>query len=230
MIGENLKYILNRIENLDPSKEVKLIAVSKTKPVEDLEEAIRSGQKIFGENKVQELCQKAEYFKSKEADIEWHLIGHLQTNKAKKAVQYTDLFHCLDSLKLAEKIDTYAAEFGKIQRVLVQINSGDEEQKSGIDPENCLDFLKSLSHLKNIRIEGLMCIGKYFPDPEGAREEFRLMKKVFDQSKELEIKNYNPKYLSMGMSHDYEVAMEEGANLVRVGSSIFGKRNYGVKE
>ncbi|PID28625.1 MAG: YggS family pyridoxal phosphate-dependent enzyme [Candidatus Cloacimonadota bacterium] len=226
MIKDKLDKVLKEIKEI--SKEAILVAVSKTKPIELLEEAYKAGQRDFGENKVQELEVKRKYFLEKGVnDIRWHLIGHLQSNKAKTAVLNADIFHCLDSVKLARRINNLSKEFDKVMKVLIQVNSSGEEQKSGISPKELKSFIEDCKDFDNIEIFGLMSIGKFNANPEDSRDEFKLMKSLYDSIENIDQENLKLEFLSMGMSNDYHIALEEGSNLVRVGSSIFGKRNYG---
>lgn len=233
MIKENLKLIRKKIketcESMGKNEDsVTLIAVSKTFAIDKIEEAIEEGQVVFGENKVQEFTTKKEYFQNS-PELKWHLIGPLQKNKAKIVAKHADLFHCLDSLKLAERLNRLCGDEKRVLEVLIQINSSGESSKSGITPQELPEFVKSLANLENLKISGLMSIGLFHADPEESRAEFRMMKTLFDNtSKTLTQKNCDFKFLSMGMSNDFHIAIEEGSNLVRVGSSIFGNRYYGV--
>lgn len=231
MLIENLNKIKDKINdcvkrnNID--HEIKLIAVSKTKPFEMIEELYNCGHFFFGENRVQDFEEKAKLALEKGyQEIEWHFIGHLQKNKAKHIARYAHVFQCLDSIKLAEKLNKYAKEYDRILEVLVQVNSSDEEQKSGLKVSEVEDFIKNLACYKNLNISGLMSIGKFNEDPEKSRIEFKLMKNLYDNCATINQDNLSFKYLSMGMSNDFTVAVEEGANIVRIGTSIFGKRNY----
>ena len=235
MIKENLKLIRKKIketcENMGKNGDsVTLIAVSKTFAIDKIEEAVEEGQVVFGENKVQEFKTKREYFEQKKhVELKWHLIGPLQKNKAKIVAKYADLFHCLDSLKLAERLNRLCGEEGRVLPVLVQVNSSGEASKSGVTPQELPEFIKSLANLENLKISGLMSIGLFHADPEESRSEFRMMKTLFDNTSEMiNQKNCDFKFLSMGMSNDFQIAIEEGANLVRVGSSIFGNRHYDI--
>ena len=156
----------------------------------------------------------------------WHLIGHLQTNKAKQAVKMFDLIHSVDTLHLAEAIDKAAAGIGKVQKVLVQVNLAQEESKSGIYEDELMDLLHKVDEMENLQLMGLMCIAPNYEDVEECRPLFAKMRKIFDKVKEISWQTANIKYLSMGMTHDYTIAVEEGANVVRVGTGIFGPRQY----
>ena len=204
---------------------VELIAVTKNHPVAAMQEAIDAGIMNIGENRVQEALDKAETL---EREVKWHLIGHLQTNKVKHAVRQFDLIHSVDSLRLAREIDKAAAKFGKVQNILVQINLAHEESKSGIDRAELDDILTGIDELRAIRLQGFMCIAPNYEDVEECRPLFRTMYDIFQQVKTRELRTADIRYLSMGMTHDYEIAVEEGANLVRVGTAIFGARQYAL--
>ena len=204
---------------------VELIAVTKNHPVAAMQEAIDAGIMNIGENRVQEALDKAETL---DREVKWHLIGHLQTNKVKHAVRQFDLIHSVDSLRLAREIDKAAAKFGKVQNILVQINLAHEESKSGIDRAELDDILTGIDELRAIRLQGFMCIAPNYEDVEECRPLFRTMYDIFQQVKTRELRTADIRYLSMGMTHDYEIAVEEGANLVRVGTAIFGARQYAL--
>ena len=204
---------------------VELIAVTKNHPVAAMQEAIDAGIMNIGENRVQEALDKAETL---EREVKWHLIGHLQTNKVKHAVRQFDLIHSVDSLRLAREIDKAAAKFGKVQNFLIQINLAHEESKSGIDRAELDDILTGIDELRAIRLQGFMCIAPNYEDVEECRPLFRTMYDIFQQVKTRELRTADIRYLSMGMTHDYEIAVEEGANLVRVGTAIFGARQYAL--
>ena len=206
----------------DP-REVTVIAVSKTKPLEMVEELRKEKVLDFGENKVQEIRDK---YANISWPVRWHLIGHLQTNKVKYAVELFDLIHSVDSLKLAVELDKAARKIGKVQDVLLQVNLAKEESKSGIYREELPEVLQSAAVLENIHICGLMCIAPNYDDSEQARPLFREMYQLFQEVRQMGLKAADIRFLSMGMSHDYKVAVEEGANIVRVGTAIFGQRQY----
>jgi hypothetical protein len=207
----------------DPA-EVKVLAATKTVPVELIKEAIDAGIRLIGENRVQEAKEKIEALKGRVPEtVSWHMIGHLQKNKARAAVQLFDLIHSLDSFELAERLNRIASEYGKIQRCLVQVKLSHEETKHGIAPEEVERLLERIIELKNLKIEGLMTMPPYFEDPEMVRPYFRRLRLLREA---LEGKGYKLPELSMGMSGDFEVAVEEGATIVRVGSAIFGQRRY----
>jgi len=202
---------------------VELVAAGKTRKPEEIVEAIEAGIKIIGENYVQEAERADEMVGNK---VKWHFIGHLQKNKVKKAVRLFDMIETVDSVEMASRIDKRCAQIGKVMPVLVEINSGHEEQKSGVLPENAEQLVKELSVFPNIRVMGLMTMGPRFGNPEDSRPYFVETKKIFDQLKELDLPEIEMQYLSMGMTNSYKVAIEEGANMVRIGTKIFGEREY----
>lgn len=201
-------------------EDVRLIAVSKKKSAETVLKAIESGQKIFGENYIQEAIAKIEAI----SGASWHFIGHLQKNKAKFAVRYFDLIHTVDSESLASEIGKNAARINKIQDILVQVKIGDEESKSGADPENATGLVRNISKIRNVRILGLMTIPPPVNNPEEARPFFRALRLLAEKIEAENIPDVSMKELSMGMSDDFEIAISEGATLVRVGTAIFGER------
>lgn len=205
--------------------EITLMAVSKTFPPELIREAYAAGLRSFGENRVQEFTSKIESLKDLQG-AEWHMIGHLQTNKAAKAVGLFSAVDSLDSLRLAEKLNIAAEELGKQLPVLIEINVGGEAAKTGIaaDSQELEDILQAVPRLKNLKIQGLMTVPPYTEEPEGARPYFRKLVKLRDQIAARNLSNINMSMLSMGMSHDFEVAIEEGSICVRVGTAIFGSR------
>ncbi len=228
MISENLKIIEEKIAkaciNCGRAREdVTLICVSKTKPVSMVCEAYEAGQRQFGENKVQEIVLKAPEMPS---DTIWHMIGHLQKNKVKKAVGLSEMIHSVDSYELAELIDKEAEKAGKLQKILLEVNIASENSKYGIAPCDVVELADKLSGFNNIIISGLMCVAPYTEDAENNRIYFKQMKELLNNINNLNNKNINGKFLSMGMSGDFEVAIEEGATHIRVGTSIFGERNY----
>ena len=203
--------------------EVTLIAVSKTKPVEMLEACLEQGINVFGENKVQELCGKYEVLPK---DIHWHMIGHLQTNKVKYITDKAELIHSVDSLKLAEAISKDAVKKGVNVDILVEVNVAEEESKFGLKTEETEKLIREISVLPNIFIKGLMTIAPYTAVPEENRPIFRTLKQLSVDIDNKNIDNVSMSILSMGMTGDYEVAIEEGATFVRVGTGIFGERDY----
>ena len=205
--------------------EVTLIAVSKTKPVEVLQEAYDLGVRVFGENKVQELTQKYEALPK---DIQWHMIGHLQTNKVKYIVDKVAMIHSVDSLKLAETIEKEAERKNCIVKILVEVNVAGEESKYGLKMEEVLPFVEIISTFKHIRVCGLMTIAPFVEISEENRTIFKNLHKLSVDINNKNIDNVSVSILSMGMTNDYEVAIEEGADMVRVGTGIFGVRNYAV--
>ena len=225
-ITANLDEILENIKDIvkDDTYFSKLIAVSKTKPVPDLQEAYDYGIRDFGENKVQEMCDKMEVLPS---DIRWHMIGHLQTNKVKYIVGKVFLIHSVDSLKLAKEISKESVKKNVVSDILIEINVAGEDSKFGTsDMAANLEMIKEISTLDNIRIKGLMTIAPYTEDAESNRQYFKTLHDFAygDASKYID----GTPVLSMGMSGDYKVALSEGATYVRVGSSIFGERNYNI--
>jgi len=217
-IQENLKTI----EATIPAH-VTLVAVSKTKPVEDLQEAYAAGMRDFGENKIQEMCDKYEVLPK---DIRWHMIGHVQTNKVKYMAPFVHLIHGVDSLKLLKEINKQAEKNNRVIDVLLQQFIADEETKFGLDQEEIQQIMQEeIQHLPNVRVVGLMGMATFTEDENQIREEFRSLKSNFDSLKN----NFeNLTILSMGMSGDYQIAIEEGSTMVRIGSSIFGHRNYSI--
>ena len=217
-IQENLKTI----ETTIPAN-VTLVAVSKTKPVEDLQEAYAAGMRDFGENKIQEMCDKYEILSK---DIRWHMIGHVQTNKVKYMAPFVHLIHGVDSLKLLKEIHKQAEKNNRVIDVLLQQFIADEETKFGLDKEEIQHIMQEeIQHLPNVRVVGLMGMATFTDDEKQIRNEFKTLKSNFDSLKN----NFdNLTVLSMGMSGDYQVAIEEGSTMVRIGSSIFGHRNYSI--
>lgn len=232
MVKENLaeveKKVLAACERAgrDP-KEVTLIAVSKTKPIEMIEEAIEYGKKEFGENKAQEMKQKYEALPK---DIIWHFIGHLQTNKVKYVVGRASLIHSVDSLHLAEAIEKESAKKNLVTDILVEVNVAGEKSKFGLNTDETEELVRNIAKLPHIRIRGLMTIAPYVDDPEENRHIFRSLKELSVDIQSKNIDNVLMDILSMGMTNDYEVAIEEGATHVRVGTGIFGERDYSIKE
>ena len=230
MVAENYRYVLKKVEEAcarsgrDP-KDVTLIAVSKTKPIEMIEEAMEAGARVFGENKVQELCDKYEQLPK---DLHWHLIGHLQRNKVKYIVDKAELIHSVDSLKLAEEISKESLKKNVEVNILIEVNVAEEESKFGVSVEETPALVEEIAKLPGIHIQGLMTIAPYTTDPEENRPVFRTLKKLAVDIKKKNIDNVCMDVLSMGMTGDYQVAVEEGATLVRVGTGIFGERNYEV--
>lgn len=214
-VYENIKLILEEIGSTT------LVCITKTIEPERINEAIRAGATIIGENRVQEYEDKREEI----LPCETHLTGHLQANKVKKAVQLFDVIQSIDSLKLIRNIDRRARDIGKVQRVYLQVNIGNEPQKYGFGPDEIKNAITEIRSLRNVRVEGLMSIPPFSP-PEQTRSYFRKMKSLFDEMKQENRDNIDIGTLSMGMSSDHMIAIEEGATMVRVGSAIFGKRKY----
>lgn len=218
----DIRANLNKVK--DSLKEgVLLCAVTKTHSAEEINIAIDAGVTDIGENKVQEILDKYDDVKP----VNWHMIGHLQTNKVKYIIDKVSLIHSVDSLKLAKEIDKRAKEYNKVMDILIQVNSAEEESKFGISSDELEKMiLEILDSYDNICIKGLMCIAPYAENPDDVRKYFAEVKGLYDKFKNIKHERLDFKYLSMGMSNDYKVAMEEGSNLVRVGSAIFGRRTY----
>ena len=206
--------------------EVTLIAVSKTKPVPVLQEAYDLGVRIYGENKVQELTEKYEVLPD---DIHWHLIGHLQTNKVKYIIDKAELIHSVDSMKLAETIEKEAAKKNITARILIEVNVAEEESKFGLHVDEVIPFISEIAKFPHIKVCGLMTIAPFVENPEENRPIFAKLRKLSVDIMNKNIDNVNVSILSMGMTNDYQVAIEEGATMVRVGTGIFGARDYSVK-
>ena len=215
-ITQNIQQLL---KELPPG--VELVAAAKTRTPAEITEALNAGIKILGENYVQEAEQA---YNAIGKLAQWHCIGHLQKNKVKKAVKIFDLIETVDTLELAEEIDKRCAQIGKIMPVLIEVNSGCEEQKAGAMPQNGIPLAQAVSGLANVRLVGLMTMGPAVGDPEDSRPYFVTTREVFDELKRLNIPNVEMKYLSMGMTNSYKVALQEGANMVRLGTLIFGER------
>lgn len=230
MLKENLEQVQKNVcaacEKAGRNRnEVTLIAVSKTKPVEMLQEIYDCDVRDFGENKVQEMCDKMEVLPE---DIHWHMIGHLQTNKVKYIVGKIALIHSVDSLKLANEIQKQAAKRDVTVDILVEVNIAEEESKFGIHKEETIELVREIAKLPNIRIKGLMTIAPFVENAEDNRLYFREIRQLSVDIKNQNIDNVSMDVLSMGMTGDYMVAIEEGATLVRVGTGIFGERNYNI--
>ena len=212
-IRENVQQLLKELPD-----GVELVAAAKTRTAEEVLQAVEAGIKTIGENYVQEAERIYPAIGNK---AQWHLLGHLQKNKVKKAVALFDMIETVDSVDLAREIDKRCAQAGKVMPVLVEINSGREKQKSGVLPENAEPLIKEISSLPNIKVMGLMTMGPRFGNPEDARPYFVITRQIFERIKALKLPNIEMKYLSMGMTNSYRVALEEGANLVRIGVKIF---------
>ncbi len=202
---------------------VKLVAVTKTVDIERIKDSINLGLRVLGENRIQEAREKILELREllPDCEVEWHMIGHLQKNKVKTAVQLFELIHSLDSVDLAEEINKYAEKARKIQRVLIEVKLSEEETKYGVAREDLMDLIGTVSGMKNIKLEGLMTMPPYFDDPEMARPYFRKLRELRDLA---EKKGWKLPELSMGMTNDFEIAILEGATMVRVGTAIFGER------
>ena len=230
MLMNNLKDVYRKIAHAamragrSPA-EVKLIVVSKGVGAETIKNAVENGIREFGENRIQEAQDKITIIKAclPESRVKWHLIGHLQKNKAKSAVKLFDVIHSVDSLELGILLNRYAGETGKRQKMILQVKLSDEETKYGILKEDLIEILSGIGHLGNLQVEGLMTIPPYFDDPERVRPFFRELRELKDKAVQA---GFGLTQLSMGMSSDFEVAIEEGATMVRVGTAIFGERSY----
>ena len=230
MVAENLKAVEEKVQRAcDGSNrnrnDITLIAVSKTKPVSMLEEVYGCGVRDFGENKVQELCDKYEVMPK---DIRWHMIGHLQRNKVKYIVDKVALIHSVDSIKLAEEISKESLKKSVEVNILVEVNIACEESKFGTTTEDAINLIQSIASLPGIHIKGLMTIAPYVENPEENRQYFVRLKQLSVDIMQKNIDNVNMGMLSMGMTGDYQVAIEEGATMVRVGTGIFGERQYNI--
>lgn len=230
MINQNISKVRENIVKACEKagrnpEEVTIIAVSKTKPVSAIEEALLSGTLDYGENKVQELCDKYDVLPK---NIRWHMIGHLQRNKVKYLVGKTYLVHSVDSLRLAEQIEKEFAKHNQVCDILVEVNIAQEESKFGINAKETEELIRKIAKFEHVRIKGLMTIAPYTEDPESNRDYFREIKKLSVDIRDKNIDNVSMDVLSMGMTGDYMVAVEEGATMVRVGTGIFGERNYNI--
>ncbi len=215
-IKENVKLLLDELP-----KGVLLVAATKSRTPEEVLQAVDAGLQVIGENYAQDAEKKEDIIGDK---VKYHFIGHLQRNKVKKIVEFIDMIETVDSLSIAEEIDKRCVLLNKVMPILVEINSGRETQKAGVFPEDAEELIKKISYFPNIKVMGLMTMGPMFGDPEDARSFFVETKKVFERIKSLHIPNIEMKYLSMGMSNSYIIAIEEGANIVRIGTRIFGAR------
>lgn len=215
-VRQNVSQILSELP-----EGVQLVAAAKSRQPEEILEAVEAGVKIVGENYVQEAERAYEMIGNR---VKWHLIGHLQKNKAKKAVRLFDMIETVDSVEIAREIDKRCAEIGKIMPVLIEINSGREEQKTGVLPESAIELVREISTYQNIKVMGLMTMGPRFGNPEDSRPYFVETRKIFEKLKQLNLPNVEMRYLSMGMTNSYRIALEEGANMVRLGNRLFGER------
>jgi pyridoxal phosphate enzyme (YggS family) len=221
MIKANVQRILGELP-----QDVQLVAAAKTRALDEILEAVESGVKIIGENYVQEAERVYDRIGNK---AKWHFIGHLQRNKVKNAVRIFDMIETVDSVEIAAEIDRRCSQISKVMPVLVEINSGKEEQKSGVLPEDAEQLIREIAVLQHIKIMGLMTMGPRFGNPEDSRPYFVETRRIFNRIKELGLPDVEMRYLSMGMTNSYKIAMEEGANIVRIGTRIFGERDYGKK-
>jgi len=217
-IRGNISEILS-----DLPEGVEVVAAAKARTPEEVLEAVQSGVKIIGENYVQEAEKAYEMVGDK---VKWHFIGHLQKNKVKKAVDIFDMIETVDSVEITKEIDKRCEQIGKVMSVLVEVNSGQEKQKSGVSPGDAAQLIKEVSGFKNIKVVGLMTMGPRFGNPEDSRPYFIKTREIFDKVKRLCLPNVEMKYLSMGMTNSYKIAVEEGANIVRIGTKLFGERDY----
>ena len=223
-IKDNLNEINDNLKKFaSHGEKPQLIAVTKTVDIERIREAIDCGVTDIGENKPQEMSWKYDELKD---SVNYHMIGHLQSNKVKDVVGKACLIHSLDRMSVLKEIEKRASAINKSQDCLIQLNVAEEEQKSGLYLDDLDSFIEEIEKYEYVKVKGLMSIAPFAEDPEEIRWVFRKMREIYDKIKNTEYKNIEMKYLSMGMSHDYKVALEEGSNMVRVGSFIFGKRNY----
>jgi pyridoxal phosphate enzyme (YggS family) len=230
MIEQNIKSVKEKIEAAcirsgRATSEITLIAVSKTKPIELLREAYDGSARDFGENKVQELCDKIDFLPG---DIRWHMIGHLQRNKVKYIVDKVALIHSVDSYRLAEQIDIDAKKKSINVDILIEVNIAEEESKFGAKTEELIALIEEISKLSSVHVKGLMTVAPYTEKAEENRSFFHQMCQLYVDIKQKNIDNVSMEVLSMGMTSDYEIAIEEGATMIRVGTGIFGKRNYNL--
>ena len=219
MIRDNVRGILDELP-----EGVGLVAAAKTRSAEEILEAVEAGLRMVGENYLQEA---EDAFESVGDRVQWHMIGHLQRNKVKKAVRIFDMIETVDTMRLAREIDKQCARADKVMPVLVEINSGEEEQKAGVLPDDAEGLVREMAGLEHVKVVGLMTMGPFTGDPEDARPYFRTTREIFDRLAGLAIPGVEMSTLSMGMSNSYRVAVEEGATLVRIGTLIFGERSYG---
>ena len=216
MIKENVKRLLNELP-----EGVTLLAAAKERSADEISEAIKAGITMIGENYFQDTLR---VINDVEEKAEWHFIGHLQTNKVKKVIDIFDMIESVDSLKLAKEIEKCCKRRNKIMPILIEVNSGEENHKNGVAPKDVVELIKEISSLNYVKIMGLMTMGPRFGDPEESPPYFRKTREIFKQIKDFHLPNVEMKYLSMGMTNSYEVSIEEGANLVRIGTKIFGER------
>lgn len=227
-VAENIKEIEEKITAAAAKsgrrrEDILLLAVSKTKPVAEIQKAVEAGLVSLGENKVQEIMDK---YEPMGFGVHWHLIGHLQTNKVKYIVDKVDMIHSVDHEKLAQEIEKRAAAKNLVMDILIEVNIAGEESKFGVRMEDAEELIRQISPMAHIRVRGLMTVAPFVENPEENREYFRKMKQLLVDINSKKIDNIEMDTLSMGMTGDYEVAIEEGATIVRVGTGIFGERNY----
>jgi pyridoxal phosphate enzyme (YggS family) len=215
-----ISYNVKKLLKETPS-DITIVAAVKGRTVEEVQEAIESGIKYIGENYLQEAEKKYPFIGKV---VRWHFIGHIQKRKSKKIVELFDMVETLDSIEVAEEINQEASKIDKIMPVLIEVNSGREQQKSGLITENVESFIEQISHFKNIKVQGIMTMGPFFEDAEKLRPCFIEARKLFEDIKKKNIQNVEMEFLSMGMSSSYKVAIEEGANIIRIGTLIFGPR------
>jgi pyridoxal phosphate enzyme (YggS family) len=226
-IAENVRYVRERIaaacgrNGKDPGN-VRLVAVTKTFDAAKVREAVESGISDIGENFVQELLEKREEISN--PAIQWHFVGHLQSNKVRFIADFVHLIHSVDRRSVAEEIDKRGAKIGRVVEALVEVNTTGEQTKFGVKPEETVEFIRSIAHLRNLKLKGLMTIGPFLPNPEDSRPAFRTLRALSDEVRKNDIENVEMTDLSMGMTHDFEVAIEEGATMIRLGTAIFGSR------
>jgi pyridoxal phosphate enzyme (YggS family) len=226
MIFDNVRKIKQKIREVclktgrNP-EDVTIVAVTKTVPVERIIEVVKAGIYDIGENKVQELLEKRKSIDN----VRWHFVGHLQTNKVKYIVDFVHLIHSVDSFKLALEIDKRASRINRVVDVLIEVNTSGELTKYGVKPEEALNLVRQISeNCEYVRVKGLMTVAAYLPNPEDVRPMFRTLRELRDEISKFNLRNVEMRHLSMGMSNDYEVAVEEGATIVRIGTAIFGPR------
>lgn len=230
-LEENIKKVKDKIEDVckragRAPESVTLIGVTKTYEADIMNAGISYGIRDIGENKVQEIIRK---YDEVDKNVKWHLIGHLQTNKVKYIIDKVDLIHSVDSLKLAKEISKRAQQYGKTMEVLIQVDIDGEETKFGVAESHVEELVKNIAELPNIKLKGLMNIAPIYDDREKTRGIFKKMRKIFDELQKMKYDNIEMEYLSMGMSGDFDIAIEEGANLIRIGTSIYGARDYTQK-
>jgi len=223
-VEEVYKEIENTLDKINKKKEeITIVAVTKSASLTEAEEIVRAGILDIGENRIREAENKYNYLSPKFSNIKWHLVGHLQTNKVKKAVKIFDLIHSLDSIKLAEEINKEAVKINKVQNVLVEVKISKEDTKYGIDEKEILEFLKQIEKFDNLIVLGLMAIAPYTDNKEIIEESFEKIKNIFEEAAKVNYKNSKMKYLSCGMTGDYKEALLKGANMLRIGTAFFKK-------